>query len=50
MLDGKLKAAGDEFLPGARYVERAHAAHYREVTGPIGNLKSPWGDWEATLR
>ena len=50
MLDAKLKKAGDEFLPGARYVERAHAAHYREVTAPIGSVKSPWGDWEATLK
>ena len=49
-LDAMLKKAGDEFLPGARYVERAHAAHYREVTAPIGFIKSPWGDWQATLK
>ncbi len=47
MLEGKLKAAGDEFLPGARYVERANAAHYREVSAPTGHVKSPWGDWES---
>ena len=50
MLDAKLKQAGDEFLPGASYVEKARAAHYREVTAPIGDITSPWGDWEATLK
>jgi arylsulfatase A-like enzyme len=49
-LDKLLKKAGDEFLPGARYVERAHAAHYREVNAPVGQVKSPWGDWESTWR
>ena len=49
-LDKKLKAAGDEFLPGARYVERANALHFREVTGEPGHVKSPWGDWESTMR
>ena len=49
-LEGLLKKAGDEFLPGARYVERAHAAHYTEVTAPVGQVKSPWGDWESTWR
>jgi arylsulfatase A-like enzyme len=28
-LEGLLKAAGDEFLPVARYIERAQALHYR---------------------
>lgn len=50
MLDGKLRAAGDEFLPGASYVERAGAQHYREVSAPIARVKSPWGDWESTWR
>lgn len=49
-LEGMLKRVGDEFLPGARYVERAKAGHYREVTSPIGETKSPWGDWASTLR
>jgi arylsulfatase A-like enzyme len=47
-LDQRLKAAGDEFLPGARYVERAHAQHYREVNAEVGSAKSPWGDWAST--
>lgn len=49
-LDAMLKAAGDEFLPSARYVERANAAHYREVNAPVGQTKSPWGDWASTWR
>jgi arylsulfatase A-like enzyme len=49
-LDELLKKAGDEFLPGARYVERAQATHYREVSAPVGHAKSPWGDWESTWR
>ena len=48
MLDKKLEAAGDDFLPGARYVERAHAQHYREVSAEVTRVKSPWGDWEST--
>jgi arylsulfatase A-like enzyme len=48
MLDKKLKAAGDDFLPGARYVERANAQHYREVSAEVTRVKSPWGDWEST--
>ena len=50
LLDGKLKAAGDEFLPGARYIERAKASHYKEVNAPVTMVKSPWGDWESTWR
>jgi len=41
-LDAMLKAAGNEFLPGARYIERAQATHYREVNAPVGNARSPW--------
>jgi hypothetical protein len=48
MLHKKLKAAGDEFLPGSRYVERAGAQHYREVNAEVARVKSPWGDWEST--
>lgn len=49
-LDEMLKRAGDEFLPGARYVERAGASHYREVNAAPGETKSPWGDWQSTWR
>lgn len=49
-LDELLKKAGDEFLPGARYVERAGASHYREVNAQVGAAKSPWGDWSATWK
>ncbi len=50
ILDRKLKSAGDEFLPGARYIERAKATHYREVSAQVGSAKSPWGDWESTWK
>ncbi|MBM3763024.1 MAG: sulfatase [Acidobacteria bacterium] len=49
-LDSMLKNAGDEFLPGARYVERAKATHYREVNTPPGKVESPWGDWASTIK
>ncbi len=49
-LDEMLKQAGDEFLPGSRYVERAGASHYREVNAEPGQTKSPWGDWQSTWR
>ena len=48
-LETMLKRVGDEFLPGARYVERAHAEHYLEVNNPIGQTRSPWGDWASTF-
>jgi arylsulfatase A-like enzyme len=48
-LDALLQAAGDEFLPGASYVERAQAAHYREVKAVVGKTESPWGDWRSTI-
>jgi arylsulfatase A-like enzyme len=49
-LEARLKAAGDEFLPGARYIERANAQHYAEVNIEPGHVKSPWGDWESNWR
>lgn len=49
-LDGMLRAAEDDFLPGARYAERAKATHYREVNAPVGAARSPWGDWQHTWR
>ncbi|MBY0504536.1 MAG: sulfatase [Bryobacteraceae bacterium] len=48
-LDALLKQAGDEFLPGASYVERAQATHYREVIAPVGHTESPWRDWRSTM-
>jgi arylsulfatase A-like enzyme len=50
MLDRKLKQANDDFLPGARYVERANAGHYREVAVAPGETKSPWGDWASNWK
>jgi arylsulfatase A-like enzyme len=49
-LAGTLKEVGDEFLPAAEYVRRASVGHYREVNVPIGTTRSPWGDWESTLK
>jgi arylsulfatase A-like enzyme len=49
-LDAALKQAGDDFLPGASYAERARATHYREVTAPPGQAQSPWNDWRSTWR
>ena len=47
-LDALLKKAGDDFLPGASYAERARASHYREVNAPVGHVESPWHDWRST--
>jgi arylsulfatase A-like enzyme len=49
-LDARLKQLGDDFLPGARYVERIGAGHYHELATPVHATRSPWGDWESTLR
>jgi arylsulfatase A-like enzyme len=49
-LDAELKRRRDDFLPAKAYTGRAGVGHYREVNVPIGNHKSPWGDWESTLR
>ena len=49
-LTDKLKDVHDEFLPAAEYVRRASVGHYREVNVPIGTTRSPWGDWESTLK
>lgn len=49
-LEGELKGVGDEFLPAAEYVRRAGIGHYDELKTPIGRMRSPWGDWESTLR
>ena len=49
-LDARLRALKDDFLPAARYMERSGAAHYHELHTPIGFTRSPWGDWESTLK
>ncbi len=49
-LDDLLKKAQDDFLPGARYIERANATHYRETNNEVGTCESPWGDWRSTWK
>ncbi len=49
-LDAMLRQRKDEFLPAAEYVKRAGVGHYREVNVPAGRHRSPWGDWDSTLR
>ncbi len=49
-LDARLRALGDEFLPAARYVERIQAGQYHELKTKVNFTRSPWGDWESTLR
>ena len=49
-LDARLKERKDEFLPAREYVKRAGVGHYREVNVAVGRVKSPWGDWESTMR
>ena len=49
-LDARLKQRKDDFLPAAEYVRRAGVGHYREVNVKVGRHRSPWGDWDSTLR
>ena len=49
-LNTRLKERKDEFLPAREYVRRAGVGHYREVNVAAGRVKSPWGDWESTMR
>jgi arylsulfatase A-like enzyme len=49
-LDGLLREAGDAFLPGQRYLERAKATHYGAANNKVGQTKSPWGDWESNWK
>jgi arylsulfatase A-like enzyme len=49
-LDARLRELKDDFLPEAEYVRRAGVGHYREVTMAAGSTRSPWGDWESTLK
>lgn len=44
-----LNRLDDEFLPGDRYLQRAHLEHYFETKTPIGHSRSPWGDWQSTM-
>ncbi len=44
---GKLQ---DEFLPAGVYLKRDGWQHYREANEPAGYCRSPWGDWESTLK
>jgi arylsulfatase A-like enzyme len=49
-LNARLKEIGDDFLPAEEYVRRAGVGHYKEVNSPVGHIRSPWNDWESTLR
>jgi arylsulfatase A-like enzyme len=50
LLDARLRAVHDDFLPAAEYIKRAGVGHYGEVTASVGHVRSPWGDWESTLQ
>jgi arylsulfatase A-like enzyme len=50
LLDARLREVHDDFLPAADYVKKAGVGHYREVVTPVGHTRSPWGDWESTLK
>jgi len=45
-----LRKLDDEFLPASDYLRRDGLTHYLEPKVPIGHMRSPWGDWESTLR
>jgi arylsulfatase A-like enzyme len=49
-LNDELARVGDAFRPAAEYVRQAGLGHYDELNTPIGHIRSPWGDWESTLR
>lgn len=46
----RLAMTDDEFLPGATHVDRDGLENYLELQRPIGNVRSPWGDWQSTLQ
>jgi hypothetical protein len=50
LLDARLRDVHDDFLPAADYVKKAGVGHYREVVTPAGHTRSPWSDWESTLK
>jgi arylsulfatase A-like enzyme len=49
-LEVRLHRLNDGFLPAAEYLRRAGVEHYREVNVPVGRCRSPWGDWESTMK
>ncbi len=49
-LDRWLERLHDEFLPAAAYLKRDGLEGYTEPKVPVGHVRSPWGDWESTLR
>jgi hypothetical protein len=49
-LDSWLETLNDQFLPARNYLERDGLSHYLETKFPIGSVRSPWGDWQSTLR
>jgi arylsulfatase A-like enzyme len=49
-LEARLRRLHDDFLPAREYLRRAGLEHYRETQVPVGHVRSPWGDWESTLK
>jgi hypothetical protein len=49
-LDSWLETLNDQFMPARNYLERDGLSHYLETKFPIGSVRSPWGDWQSTLR
>jgi len=47
-LGAELRRRHDDFLPARRYLEDAGLTGYKEVNEPVGQSRSPWGDWEST--
>jgi arylsulfatase A-like enzyme len=45
-----LKELNDDFRPAGEYLARDRLTHYVETQTPVGQVRSPWGDWESTLR
>jgi arylsulfatase A-like enzyme len=48
-LNSWLEALNDRFLPAHAYLEQDSLSHYLETKFPIGQVRSPWGDWQSTL-
>ena len=48
-LSAWLEALGDSFEPAHAYLERDGLVHYLETQYPIGQMRSPWQDWQSTL-
>lgn len=45
-----LNRLDDKFLPGKDYLAQSGLGYYFEVKTPIGYYKSPWGDYQSTMR